>query len=53
MDTRLTTEYSQQRLLMTFWCSLTKKLNKDINYSIHMEPGVQTCEETEQNFGKL
>jgi len=29
-----------------FLVFLNQKLNKDINYSIRMEPGVQTCEET-------
>src|SRR6186713_1870654 len=29
-----------------FLVSINQKLNRDLNYSIRMEPGVQTCEET-------
>ncbi len=32
--------------IVDFLVSINQQLNKDINYSIRMEPGVQTCEET-------
>ncbi|MGC4103181.1 transglutaminase family protein [Ferruginibacter sp.] len=35
-----------QKPINDFLVYLNQKLNKDINYSIRMEPGVQTCEET-------
>lgn len=35
-----------EKTIVDFLVYINQKLNKDINYSIRMEPGVQACEET-------
>lgn len=37
---------TSKRSIIDFLVYINQKLNQDINYTIRMEPGVQTCEET-------